>query len=182
MKRSLAKSCTVILTLLALTFSAIGVTPAHADSIITVNSWVDNTNNDGVCTLREAIDNANNNAATHADCAAGSGNDTIVFDSSVGTAIIQVNTLGVFTISDSAGLTIDGDNRITLSGYDSARLFIVNSGATLTLKNIDIVHGYANGGDGGAIYNYGTLIIDNSKFLENHTTTSNSGGAIISQG
>ena len=33
---------------------------------------------DGQCSLIEAIVNANNDAATHADCAAGSGADTIV--------------------------------------------------------------------------------------------------------
>src|SRR6185436_2107158 len=46
----------------------------------TINVTTDNPNiaADGNCSLIEAIVNANNDAATHADCAAGSGADTIV--------------------------------------------------------------------------------------------------------
>ena len=45
---------------------------------ITVNSTSDTlSSGDGACTLREAIINANGDAATYADCTAGSGDDTI---------------------------------------------------------------------------------------------------------
>ena len=45
---------------------------------ITVTTNNPNIIADGQCSLIEAIVNANNDAATHADCAAGSGADTIV--------------------------------------------------------------------------------------------------------
>ena len=45
---------------------------------ITVTTNNPNIISDGQCSLIEAIVNANNDAATHADCPAGSGADTIV--------------------------------------------------------------------------------------------------------
>src|SRR6266542_3614194 len=45
---------------------------------ITVTTNDPSVISDGQCSLIEAIVNANNDAATHADCAAGSGTDTIV--------------------------------------------------------------------------------------------------------
>jgi len=112
MKPSFTKSWTVILTLLALTFSAVGVTPAHAAGI-TVNSLSDNTTVDGNCSLREAIRNANDNAATYGDCPAGSGADTITF--SVSGTITLGSTLTA--IADADGLTLDGTGQtVTISG------------------------------------------------------------------
>ena len=69
-----------------LTFSTI----AHA-ATLTVNSLADTKEVDGSCTLREAIENANDNTATNADCATGSGTDTITFSVS-----------GTITLGDSA--------------------------------------------------------------------------------
>ena len=51
---------------------------AHAASL-SVNTLADTIAVDGFCSLREALQNANNNAATHIDCAAGSGADSITF-------------------------------------------------------------------------------------------------------
>ena len=55
MKFSLTKSWTVVLTLLALMFSAIGVATAHAAVIVVNYLDVDITVYDFHCTLREAI-------------------------------------------------------------------------------------------------------------------------------
>lgn len=52
-------------------------TPAYA-ATITVTPGAIGTNIGDGCSLVEAIINANNDAATHAECAAGSGADTIV--------------------------------------------------------------------------------------------------------
>lgn len=46
-------------------------------AVITVTTFDPNIAADGQCSLIEAIVNANNDAATHADCAAGSGPDVI---------------------------------------------------------------------------------------------------------
>lgn len=81
----------------------------------------------------------------------------------------------------NANLTIEGGGKITLSGNDAMRLFVVQSGATLTLNNIIITKGKANA-DGGAVSNSGTLNVNNSKFLQNETDANHSGGAIVSYG
>ncbi len=83
--------------------------------------------------------------------------------------------------SINLNVTIDGGNIITLSGNNASRLFEVEGGGSLTLKGITITRGYADG-DGGAIYNYGTLNINNSRFLYNEATLKGNGGAIISLG
>lgn len=78
-------------------------------------------------------------------------------------------------------VTIDGGSTIVLSGGSASRLFEVSSGGRLTLDNITVTKGYADG-DGGAIYSAGTLTINNSKFLANQTTLNGNGGALISFG
>ena len=179
MKPSFTKSWTVILAVLALTFSAIGVTPAHAASIITVNSTLDNITIDGACTLREAVTNANADLdTTGGDCVSGSGNDTIVFHSSLGTATIML-VLELPVITDDAGLTIDGDNRITLNGDDSVRVLYVGSAGMLTLQNIIITHGSAT--QGGGLNSEGTVTITHSTF-SNNSATNGSGGGVANVG
>ena len=61
-----------------------------AAATITVTTSNPNIAADGQCSLIEAIVNANNDAATHADCPAGSGADTIVLPAN---ANIVLNTV-----------------------------------------------------------------------------------------
>ena len=63
---------------------------------------------DGQCSLVEAIVNANNDAATHADCPAGSGADTIVLPANANV-----------TLSNAAGTTQYGISRRSASDYQS---------------------------------------------------------------
>src|SRR5690348_322158 len=51
---------------------------AASAATIVVTTSIDALVTDGNCSIREAIINANNDAATWPDCAAGSGEDTIV--------------------------------------------------------------------------------------------------------
>ncbi len=97
---------------------------------------------------------------------------------SCGTATIVLTTGPLPTITKNT--IIDGPN-ITLSGGNSFRLFNVNAGAALTLKNLTVTRGFFNG-DGGAIANYGTLIITGCEFTSNETTLNGSGEAIVSYG
>src|SRR5437867_7845740 len=55
----------------------------------TITVTTDNPNiiSDGQCSLIEAIINANNDAATHADCLAGSGADTIILPTNANVAL-----------------------------------------------------------------------------------------------
>jgi CSLREA domain-containing protein len=168
----------VVLTLALLIGSAAFPTSARADSIITVNSTADNTTPDGLCTLREAITNANNNAATFGDCIAGSGNDRILFASTLGTTTITP-TSALPNINDAAGLTIDGRDCITLSGGDSVRVLYVTSTGILTLQHVSVTHGSTTSG-GGGVMNYGTVTIANSTFSNNSAT--DSGGGVFNGG
>jgi hypothetical protein len=151
------------------------VPQARADGpVITVNTVLDSLPppTSGECSLREAIRNANNNAATYPDCAAGTGNDTIVFADGVGTILLNAD---LPTITDPDGLTIDGRN-VTIHGNYIDRIFYVNS-VPLTLQNINLF-----GADtvffGGAVINYGgALTVTNSVFYFNQARE---GGAIYS--
>lgn len=78
--------------------------------------------------------------------------------------------------------TIDGGGKITLSGSFSSRLFVVNSGIHLTLKNISLINGYnSDGNGGGAVYNTGTLALDNVT-IQNMPDSGFNGGAISTVG
>jgi len=179
----MARVFPVLLCVVMLIGSAAFPTSVRADSTITVNTLLDNTTSgDGWCTLREAITNANANSdTTGGDCAAGSGADTITFDGSLGTATITLAS-PLPKIAYGSGLTIDGGNRITLSGNDSVQVFYVNSSALLTLQNISVTHGSAT--DGGGLFNYGTVTIIHSVFSNNSATrgggvASNNGNATV---
>ena len=163
---SISRVIYVLFVVMMLIGSAAFPTSVRADSIITVNSFDDNIAVNGFCTLREAITNANNNTATYSDCVAGSGNDTIIFASSLGSTTITL-TSTLPTIIEVGGLTIDGDNRITLSGNDSVQVLYVS--APLTLQNISVTHGKSTSG-GGGLFNEGTLTIIHSAFSNNNTT------------
>jgi len=164
MKFSCTKSWTGILTLMALTFSAIGVTPAHAATFT-----VTNLNNSGAGTLRQAITDAN----------AAAGADTITF--SVSGTITLASTLPTITAAGGA-LTMDGTGQtLTISGNNAVQVMWVGTGASLTLNNLTIANGIAVGQGGGGILNNGTATITNSTFSGNSATGS-FGGAINNGG
>lgn len=107
---------------------------------------VRNLNDSGKGSLRQAISDAN----------ASAGPDTITF--SVSGTILLSSTLP--TITDAAGLTIDGTGRsITISGNGAVRVMFVYTGAVLALNNLTIADGNAGYSDGGGIYNAGTLTV-----------------------
>ncbi|MEQ1530623.1 MAG: choice-of-anchor Q domain-containing protein [Methylococcales bacterium] len=143
---------------------------------LTVNDLTDIASpGDGKCTLREAVSNANSNSdASGLDCVAGFGADSVTF--SVSGTIILGSTL---SISDAAGLTVDGIGRnITVSGNNTVRVMQLNPGATLSVKNLTVADGYADP-QGGGIYNqFGNLNVINSTFTNN--TATRTGGGIAS--
>ena len=151
--------------------------PAHA-AAYTVNSTADTTDSDGCttasggCTLREAINAANTSSGVA---------DTINFDEQ-SLPGQQTITLGSqLTITDSAGLIIDGGSaNITVSGNNAVRVFdVVLSGAKLTLTNITVANGRLNFSAGAGIFNNGTLTVNNSTLSGNSAP---SGGGIYNQG
>jgi len=165
----------VVMMLSVLIGSAAFPTSAHAASI-TVTTFADNATQNGQCSLREAITNANDDDATHADCPAGNGADTISFSDALGTATITLTSV-LPNISDVDGLTINGSGDITVSGNNLYQVFYVNQNVPLTLDSLIVVNG--NGWFGGGILNLGILTITNNTFSGN---SSNKGGGVLNIG
>ncbi|HXQ39386.1 MAG TPA: hypothetical protein VN843_35630, partial [Anaerolineales bacterium] len=170
--------------------SAVLVTPAYAAGI-TVNSNADTTADDGACTLQEALANANGDSqlyATSGECAAGSGSDTISFDSGLSGATIYLAS----TLDITSDLTIDGSaltTKITISGdsdidgnssLPDVRVFYVGSGVTAMLDSLIITKAFSQI-SGGGVLNDGTLTVTNSIFTAN-VVDNNLGGAIMNNG
>jgi CSLREA domain-containing protein len=120
--------------LLALCCAAAASASVRA-ATITVTGLNDTLNNNGVCTIREAIINANNNAATWADCAAGSGSDVINLPS--GTIALSIpNTPNSFNADEvslrgdldiTSSMTINGSAAgTTINGAALDRIFDIN--------------------------------------------------------
>lgn len=89
-----------------------------------------------------------------------------------------INLTGNITESDgeastfSSGITINGKNitiegnGFTISASNKNMIFTVNSGSVLTLNNVIMANGYSSGYCAG-ISNVGTLIVNNSTFINN---------------
>jgi Cep192 domain 4 len=137
---------------------------------ITVNSLLDpGTIGDHLCGLREAIANANAEGdTTSGDCAAGTGNDTIVFSVS-GTIALASGLPSIQNVVE-----IDGTGQTIAIDGGGTNQIVQNSGS-LTLNNLTISNGDTTG-SGGGIFNSGTLVATNSTFLGNQAAA---GGAIF---
>ena len=104
-----------------------------------------------------------------------SGGGTLTFN--CGTATISFVT----QLPDiTSNTTIDGGGKITLSALSAARFFRVATLGVLTLKKIVLERGYGGSSDGGAIFNDGHLILDNTTIQNSYT--SQHGGAVFSHG
>jgi hypothetical protein len=147
------------------------------DRIVPATYTVQNLNASGTGSLFEQITSAN---ATADD-------DEIVFRSGVTGTITLASALPQIASTATAGtLTITGPgaNSLTISGNNLFRIFVVNTGGNLTLNNITVTMGNITG-NGGGIFNQGTLAI-NSCTISNSTATGNSattggGGGIFNQ-
>ncbi|MEO8457360.1 MAG: choice-of-anchor Q domain-containing protein [Chloroflexota bacterium] len=115
-------------------------------------------------------------------------NDTDFSNQLAGGGTVDFNC-GTATVSFSAtrtiaiNTTIDGAGKITLSGNSARRLFVVNNGASLTLKNLVLKDASATDSiDGGAVRNLGSLTVNSSTFSNDTNTPGFSAGAIFSSG
>src|SRR5205809_2305143 len=114
---------------------------------------VTNLANSGPGTLRAAVTFANTNADA----------DTITFRAAL-SGKTNILTSGQVTISNI--LTIDASAPpagFNVSGNHLSRIFEVSAGATVTLKSLFLMNGYAGSGGGGAILvdSGGTLTLTN---------------------
>jgi len=151
-----------------------------AAATITVTTNNPNIIADGQCSLIEAIINSNNDAATHTDCPAGSGADTIVLPANANVMLSNAN--GATQYGAPIGLPLI-TSRITIEGNGAMisrpgnapafGLMAVNSPGDLTLQGVTLSGG--SSGSGGAVFNSGTLSIKNSTISGN---TASSGGAL----
>jgi hypothetical protein len=102
-----------------------------------------------------------------------SGGGTLTFN--CGTATITL-TSQLPDITTTSATTIDGGNKITLSGNDLVSVFSVRPDSALVLKNIVLDKGYRGNSFGGAISNEGYLTLKNATIQYSHTPYD--GGAI----
>jgi CSLREA domain-containing protein len=144
--------------------------PARAGGVTYfVNSLADGvpSDYDFECTLREAIIAANGGAS---DCGQPSPNPDAIEFTVAGTITL---TYDLPAVSDH--LTINAGSVITIDGASSYRIFTVNGGKSLTLNDVVLYGAYA-ATEGGAIRSFGSLYVNNSRFINNHA---NSGGGAI---
>jgi len=169
------KSLMLVFTLLALTFSAVGVKPAYA-----LTFPVTNNADSGAGSLRQAIIDAEI-AAPGPNTIAFTGNYTITLLSQlpVVTTIIIVNGNGAANTIVQASTC----NPVTLPGACAPagyRVFEVGATGDLTLNSLTVRNGSCAGAcatdanNGGGAYNLGLLTITNSAFSAN--TATNGGG------
>ena len=140
-------------------------------------------NADGLCSFVEAVVNANDNAATHADCAAGNGADTIILTQTTYrfTSAYDTTIAAIPNISDE--LTIQGNNAIVEldSGVMGIRFMYVAASGTVNVEALTFQNWHVTGAnDGGVIYNDGVVNLSNT-VLENNIA-GDVGGAIVNRG
>jgi len=92
--------------------------------------------------------------------AALAGGGTVTFSCSGTITVTAEITIAAVTTIDGSGQTV------TISGNHAVRVFTVNSGVTLNLNSLTVANG-STSGDGGGIYNLGTLTVSNSTFSGN---------------
>ncbi len=111
---------------------------------------VTNLNDSGAGSLRQAILDAN--------ATVGASANTIVFQAGLSG---NLSTAGNFSINGKLELNGPGADVLTLFG-NKTTIFVVNSGATLTLSGLKLTHG-----QDGIVNNYGTLTVNNSIISDN---------------
>lgn len=188
-RRAWARRLTAATPAALLAAALAGGPTAHAANIA-VDAGVVVIAVDGDCSLREAIVNANDDAATHADCAAGSGPDTIVLPAASTFTVPDVDNTtdgenGLPSITTE--ITIDGNGAIierAAADPDTFRLLHVTSTGDLALDASTVRNGVADEvGDavGGGIFNYGGVLeITNGSVISGNSAEA--GGGILSNG
>lgn len=128
-------------------------------SVCSPNITVTDPGDSGAGTLRQAVDDL---------CQGG----TIDFASTLSISLMSEILL-------DADLTIDGSGQVvTLSGSSISRIFNVSENVAVNLIGLDVISGASNG-QGGAIYNNGSLTISDSWFDNNVSNDGAVGGGAI---
>jgi hypothetical protein len=148
-------ACTLFCVSSLLTYFCFAA-PTTPTNTITVTSTSPVIAEDGLCTLPEAIIAANTDTASGVipgECPAGSGADTIVLQSrATYTLVAPHNALYGFTglPGVTSAITILGNGAIIQNaGATKFRLFYISPAGNLTLQNLTVSGGLAQGGHGG---------------------------------
>ena len=145
------KSPTLSPVFLSIFIFAICLIGASAANVQAATFTVMNTNDSGDGSLRQAIADAN----------AAGGADTIDFDAGVfATSQTITLTTGELVINGEVTINGPGADRLTISGNNVSLVFLVSSGAMVTISDLTISHG--SDSLAGGIGNSGTLTINNS--------------------
>jgi CSLREA domain-containing protein len=179
-----------LLTLLTLTFTAVGVMPAYAitGANLVVNTVTDENASNSNCSLREAIIAANSDADYNGcvNSAGIYGADAITFADNytitlVGSQLPDVTSEMTITGKGAANTIINAN----AGSGSQRRAFYVSSTGNLTLNGLAVQNGYCAsscatpGSYGGGINNSGTLTVTNSAFSGNYASF---GGGINNSG
>jgi len=115
--------------------------------------------------------------------------DTITFAPSLNGQTITLDCtdagFGALVLAQNVTIAGPGAGNLAINGSGKCQIFQVNSGVTATISGVTIENGSAAGdqnspaGQGGGIYNAGTLTINNCAFANNFGEY---GGAIAYQG
>ncbi len=110
------------------------------------------------------------------------GGGLVTFNCGPNPVAIKVNTQ---VIGSGITTTVDGGGLVTLDGENLRQIFLVQSGGTLNLRNIQLFRGQFS--SGGAIYNQANGTVDLYRVRIEHsvaesTLALNGGGAIYSLG
>lgn len=89
----------------------------------------------------------------------------------------ELVTLDTFTLHAGSDVTIDGAALITLDAAEGHRLFEVQTGAKLVLRNVNLIRGRSDGG--GAILNTGSLTLDGVTITQSFAVGVDAGGGAI---
>jgi hypothetical protein len=124
-------------------------------------------------TLRCEVNQANKDAAKGKS-------DTIVFSRKLAgdTIVLTQGDLELKAGKNGATVTINGAKISAVSGNDRSTLFLIDTGAHVTLENLQIEYGSA--AYGGGVENNGNLVLNNCTLYDN--TASQQGGGIYNGG
>jgi len=132
------------------------------------------------CSLREAINNSDNRTASRDyGCAAGTGDDVIVFFPGLAEVGLDTGSFGVLSIKSNTALQVRGhayNSRVTINGQYLGPLFdIDNTNAHIEFKNIRFSSGMREGAGGAILQKGGTLVLSGCRFDANAAVN---GGAL----
>ena len=152
-----AATCTITMTA-ALTATA-------TFDYVPVTHTVENADDSGAGSLQQAVTDA---------CSG----DTIAFNPGLAGSVILVTP--TYYIDKDVTIKGLGQDALTLSGMGATRVVKVESGASVTIKDITIADGMASWG--GGIYNTGTLTLTNCTVRDSASAPGGPGGGIKNSG